>query len=124
MVRAIWNGAVLAESDDTVVVEGNHYFPADALNGEYFAASDHHSVCPWKGQASYHDIVVDGKVNRAPRGTTPIPDRQRRRSAAVSPSGTASASKPTASKPTTPGRSPACAAGSPADAATRDRPGK
>jgi uncharacterized protein (DUF427 family) len=65
MVRATWNGAVLAESDDTVVVEGNHYFPRGALHREFFAASDHHSVCPWKGQASYYDIVVDGKVNRA-----------------------------------------------------------
>jgi len=65
MVRATWNGVVLAEADDTVVVEGNHYFPPDAVNREYFAASDHQSVCSWKGQASYYDIVVDGKVNRA-----------------------------------------------------------
>lgn len=65
MIRATWNGAVLAEADDTVVVEGNHYFPPDALHREYFATSDHRSVCPWKGQASYYDIVVDGKVNRA-----------------------------------------------------------
>jgi uncharacterized protein (DUF427 family) len=73
MVRATWNGAVLAEADDTVVVEGNHYFPPDALNREYFAASDHHSVCPWKGQASYYDIVVDGKVNRAAAWYYPDP---------------------------------------------------
>jgi uncharacterized protein (DUF427 family) len=73
MVRATWNGAVLSESDDTVVVEGNHYFPPDALNREYFAASDHHSVCAWKGQASYHDIVVEGKVNRAAAWYYPDP---------------------------------------------------
>jgi uncharacterized protein (DUF427 family) len=73
MVRATWNGTVLAESDDTVVVEGNHYFPPDALHRGYFAASEHHSVCPWKSQASYHDIVVDGKVNRAAAWYYPDP---------------------------------------------------
>jgi uncharacterized protein (DUF427 family) len=73
MVRATWNGVVLAESDDTVVVEGNHYFPPEALNREFFAASDHHSVCPWKGQASYYDVVVDGKVNRAAAWYYPDP---------------------------------------------------
>ena len=62
-MRAIWKDTVLAESDDTVVVEGNHYFPADALRREYFRATDHHSVCPWKGTASYYDVVVDGDVN-------------------------------------------------------------
>ncbi|MEV0360475.1 DUF427 domain-containing protein [Nocardia sp. NPDC050697] len=62
-MRAEWNGAVLAESDDTVVVEGNHYFPASALNREYFAASDKHSVCPWKGTASYYSVTVDGATN-------------------------------------------------------------
>ena len=62
-MKAIWNGAVLAESDDTEVVEGNHYFPADSLNTEYFQPSETHSVCPWKGTASYYDVVVDGDVN-------------------------------------------------------------
>ncbi|OOG66172.1 hypothetical protein B0E46_01375 [Rhodanobacter sp. B04] len=62
-MRAIWKGAVLAESDDTVVVEGNHYFPADALSQEHFRATDHQSVCPWKGTASYYDVIVDGDVN-------------------------------------------------------------
>lgn len=62
-MRAIWNDTVLAESDDTVVVEGNHYFPADSLSREYFRLSDHHSVCPWKGTASYYDVVVGGEVN-------------------------------------------------------------
>jgi uncharacterized protein (DUF427 family) len=64
MVRAIWNGAVLAESDDTVVVEGNHYFPRGAIDEAFFAPSDHHTVCHWKGVASYLDVVVDGEVNR------------------------------------------------------------
>lgn len=62
-VRAVWHGTVLAESDDTVVVEGNHYFPADSLRTEYFSASDTHSVCPWKGTASYYTVTVDGRAN-------------------------------------------------------------
>ncbi|CAM0997813.1 DUF427 domain-containing protein [Rhodanobacter sp. Root179] len=62
-MRAIWNDAVLAETDDTVVVEGNHYFPAASLQHEYFRESDHHSVCPWKGTASYYDVIVGDAVN-------------------------------------------------------------
>lgn len=62
-MKAIWNGQVIAESDDTVVVEGNHYFPADALRREFFAASDQKSVCPWKGEASYYDVKVAGRLN-------------------------------------------------------------
>jgi uncharacterized protein (DUF427 family) len=62
-MRAIWHDVVLAESDDTVVVEGNHYFPVESLRRENFRASDHRSVCPWKGTASYYDVVVGGKVN-------------------------------------------------------------
>jgi uncharacterized protein (DUF427 family) len=64
MVRAIWNGAVLAESDDTVVVEGNHYFPAAAVKRELLEASDTHTVCYWKGQASYYSVVVDSQRNK------------------------------------------------------------
>ncbi|HEY1154710.1 MAG TPA: DUF427 domain-containing protein [Arthrobacter sp.] len=63
MVRAIWNGKVIAESEDTVVVEGNHYFPREAVNPLYLKESDMYSVCPWKGQASYHTLEVDGQVN-------------------------------------------------------------
>jgi uncharacterized protein (DUF427 family) len=63
MTRAIWNGTVLAESDDTVVVEGNHYFPRDAVRGDLLVDSDTHSVCPWKGTASYLSVVVDGQTN-------------------------------------------------------------
>jgi len=63
-MKAIWQGAVLAESDKTVVVEGNHYFPADSINREYFKESDTHTVCSWKGTASYYAIDVNGRVNK------------------------------------------------------------
>jgi uncharacterized protein (DUF427 family) len=63
MAKAIWNGAVLAESDDTVVVEGNHYFPREAINAEHFVASDAQTICPWKGTARYFDIVANGMTN-------------------------------------------------------------
>jgi len=62
-MRAIWNGTVLAESDDTVVVEGNHYFPTAALRHDLVRPSDTHTVCPWKGTASYFSVEVDGQVN-------------------------------------------------------------
>ena len=62
-MRAIWNGKVVAQSDATVVVEGNHYFPREAIVERYFEASDHHTVCGWKGVASYLTIVVDGQRN-------------------------------------------------------------
>ncbi|MCA1567714.1 MAG: DUF427 domain-containing protein [Acidobacteria bacterium] len=63
-MRAIWNNVVLAESDDTVVVEGNHYFPPDSVRGEFLRASDKHTTCPWKGKASYYDVVAGGQVNK------------------------------------------------------------
>lgn len=62
--RATWNGAIVVESDDTVVVEGNHYFPRVALRAEYVQASSAHTRCAWKGIASYYDVVVEGRVNR------------------------------------------------------------
>lgn len=62
-MKAIWNNTVIAESDDTVVVEGNHYFPRSALRTEYLRPSEHHSMCFWKGRASYFDVVVDDRVN-------------------------------------------------------------
>ena len=62
-MKAIWNGAVLAESDDTVVVEGNHYFPAESLSREYFVPSGTHTTCPWKGEASYYTVQVGGQQN-------------------------------------------------------------
>ena len=63
-MKAIWNNKVIAESDDTVQLEGNSYFPADAVNKAYLKPSQHQSVCPWKGTASYYDIVVDGETNK------------------------------------------------------------
>jgi uncharacterized protein (DUF427 family) len=62
-VKAIWNGAVLAESDEVVVLEGNQYFPPGSLRREYFEESDTHTNCPWKGIASYYHVVVEGKRN-------------------------------------------------------------
>ena len=62
-MKATWNGATLAESDDTVVVEGNQYFPADSIKTEYFQPSETHTVCGWKGTASYYDIAVNGEIN-------------------------------------------------------------
>ena len=62
-MKAIWNNTIIAESDDTVVIEGNHYFPHDSINEAYFKPSDTHTVCPWKGTASYYTIEVDGKSN-------------------------------------------------------------
>lgn len=64
MMKAVWNGAVIAEDATTVVVEGNHYFPPEALRTEFFRPSDTRTICPWKGTAHYYSIVVDGKVNR------------------------------------------------------------
>jgi uncharacterized protein (DUF427 family) len=62
-MKALWNGQVLAESDNTVVVENNHYFPADSLNMDLFSKTDYKTTCPWKGVASYYSIHVDGQVN-------------------------------------------------------------
>ena len=63
MPKATWEGAVLAESDKCVVVEGNQYFPPESIKQEYFRPSDQTTVCPWKGTASYYDITVNGKTN-------------------------------------------------------------
>lgn len=62
-MKAIWNNTVIAESDNTEVVENNHYFPADSIKKEYFKSSDKHTTCPWKGKASYYTLEVDGKKN-------------------------------------------------------------
>jgi uncharacterized protein (DUF427 family) len=64
MMKATWKGEVLAESDETVVVEGNHYFPAGSIKRENFRESETHTICPWKGTASYYDVVVGGDVNK------------------------------------------------------------
>lgn len=72
MVKATWNGKVIAESNRTKVVEGNHYFPPDAVDQDLLAPSDHHTGCPWKGTASYYHIEVDGERN--PDGAWYYPD--------------------------------------------------
>ena len=64
MQKATWNDVILAESDKTVRLEGNHYFPLGSLNHEYFRESDQQTVCPWKGQANYYDIIVGGEINK------------------------------------------------------------
>jgi uncharacterized protein (DUF427 family) len=63
-MKALWNGAVIAESQDTVVVEGNHYFPLTSVKREYLRSSSTTTVCPWKGTANYYDLVVGDSVNR------------------------------------------------------------
>ena len=63
-MKAVWNSATLAESDKTIVVEGNHYFPPDAVNRGLFQPSEKHTICPWKGEASYYTVAVDGKSNK------------------------------------------------------------
>ena len=72
-MKAIWNGAVLAESDQTVMVEGNHYFPIAAVNRQHFRPSGTHTTCPWKGEASYYDVVVNGDVNKDAAWYYPTP---------------------------------------------------
>jgi len=73
MPKARWNGAVIAESDRTVVVEGNHYFPPDAVRRKYLHPSDTHTVCPWKGMARYYTIAVGDRENRDAAWTYPDP---------------------------------------------------
>ncbi|HIK29078.1 MAG: DUF427 domain-containing protein [Oscillatoriaceae bacterium SKW80] len=64
MPKAVWNGAVLAESDNCQIVEGNYYFPPDSINRQYFTESDTHTTCSWKGVASYYNIEVNGQLNK------------------------------------------------------------
>jgi uncharacterized protein (DUF427 family) len=73
MARAMWNGAVLAESDRVEVVEGNLYFPPDTVDRRWLRPSETHTVCPWKGTASYYDVVVDGQTNRDAAWYYPAP---------------------------------------------------
>jgi uncharacterized protein (DUF427 family) len=63
-MKAIWKNKIIAESNSTVQLEGNSYFPADSVNNQYLKSSQHQSVCPWKGTASYYDVVVDGETNK------------------------------------------------------------
>lgn len=62
-MKAIWNGEVLAESDSTIVIEGNHYFPPTSISKDFFKSSETHSTCPWKGLASYYSLEVNGQTN-------------------------------------------------------------
>ena len=75
MAKAVWEGIVLAESDKTIDVEGNPYFPFESVKKEYFQPNQHHTVCPWKGTASYYDIVVNGKTNRDAAWYYPEPSK-------------------------------------------------
>jgi len=63
-MRALWKDKILAESDDTIIVEGNHYFPPESVNSEFFRKSDTSTICPWKGAAGYYDIIVDEFTNK------------------------------------------------------------
>ena len=73
MARATWKGAVLAESDRVEIVEGNVYFPPDAVKREHVRTSGTHTTCPWKGEASYYDVVVNGETNRDAAWYYPMP---------------------------------------------------
>jgi uncharacterized protein (DUF427 family) len=73
MTKAVWNGATIAESDNTVVVEGNHYFPPDSVHMEFVRPSSSTSRCPWKGTASYYSLLVDGKTNEDAAWYYPAP---------------------------------------------------
>ena len=72
-MKAIWKEKIIAESDKTIVVEGNHYFPPDAIKTEFFDDSRLHTICPWKGQASYYDVVIDGEINNDAAWYYPMP---------------------------------------------------
>jgi len=91
--RALWNGIVIAESDATIVVDGYRYFPAASVQDDHLVATSHHSVCGWKGQASYYDVTAGTYRTETRRGTTPTPSPQRAWSTDTSASGRASASR-------------------------------
>lgn len=73
MAKAIWENTVLAESDRTIEVEGNQYFPPDAIRQEFLKPNDHHTTCPWKGLARYYDVEIDGKKNSSAAWYYPDP---------------------------------------------------
>ena len=78
-MKAVWNNAVIAESDETVVVEGNHYFPLESVRQEFLTPSDTHSTCPWKGIASYYSLEVGGETNKDAVVVLPRAERRRER---------------------------------------------
>lgn len=115
-MRAVWNDAVLAESDDTVVVEGNHYFPPESVNWEYLEPSDHHTTCPSKGGPVTTPWSLTASTTPKPPGSTLNPRRRLQRLPAASPSGTASGSREIRARPVTRVASfPDFAAAEPAD---------
>lgn len=75
-MKAIWNGKVIAESSDTIVIENNHYFPKESVKKEYLKISDYSTSCPWKGKASYFDIEFDGNVNKNAAWYYPTPKKE------------------------------------------------
>jgi len=77
-VKALWENTVVAESDRTVVIEGNHYFPPESIKREFFQASDTHSTCPWKGRASYYDLRLGAHVNKDAAWYYPEPNEAAR----------------------------------------------
>jgi len=77
-MKALWKNRVLAKSDKTIVVEGNHYFPPDSVERKYFEPSDDHTTCPWKGVASYYDVVVEGDRNKNAAWYYPEPKEKAR----------------------------------------------
>ena len=75
-MKAVWNDTVIAESDDTVVVEGNHYFPSSSIKNEYFHKTETSTSCPWKGVASYYSVTVNGKTNTDCAWYYPVPSKE------------------------------------------------
>lgn len=73
MATATWNGAVIAQSDETIMVEGNHYFPPESVDASLLQSSSRHTRCPWKGTADYYDVVVNGDVNKGAAWFYPTP---------------------------------------------------
>lgn len=73
MTKATWNGEVLAESDQTIRIEGNHYFPPESVDKTFLSPSDTHTICPWKGEASYYNVVVNGQTNEDAAWYYPVP---------------------------------------------------
>ena len=75
-MKAVWNDTVIAESDDTVVVEGNHYFPSSSIKNEYFHKTETSTSCPWKGVASYYSVTVNGKTNTDCAWSYPVQSKE------------------------------------------------
>ena len=75
-MKAVWNYTVIAESDETVVVEGNHYFPSNSIKNEYFHNTETSTSCPWKGMASYYSVTVNGKTNTDCAWYYPLPSKE------------------------------------------------